>query len=162
MVPTDEVEVVDIEACDFFEVAAAYAEAWRGSHPFLPRSAVESFDALRAATVLAGIAASGGRLSVAVRADVPLGVVAVVDEEISKLYVHPRAQNRGVGSMLLRHACAGCKEPTINVLTTNRGAQRLYFRHGFRFTGKQQPFHDDILELEMVGPSYLGAALVDA
>ncbi len=82
--------------------------------------------------------------------DEPVGIVAVGENLIEKLYVHPRKQNRGYGSRLLHYAMKKCPgAPTLWVLNTNSGAQRLYERNGFSETGKQKPLRNGIYIMEM-------------
>jgi ribosomal protein S18 acetylase RimI-like enzyme len=66
--------------------------------------------------------------------DGPLvGYAALHDDLLGHLYVHPSAQNRGIGSALLEHAKALRPHGLhLYVFQQNEGARRLYERHGFR------------------------------
>lgn len=150
------VDIVSSQECDFSAIADCYAASWRSSHGFFPAERVARFDAAAGAGILSELLAQGGQLFVALADGRCGGIVCVVGDEISKLYVHPDAQNLGIGSALLAHASAQVHTPRLHVLTINLGAQRLYFRHGFRFTGNRRPFYEGIMELEMIGPAHSG------
>jgi len=69
------------------------------------------------------VAEKGGRV---------IGFAGLGDEVIRHLWVHPEAQNRGVGTALL--ALAKERRPTglrLWVFQRNVGARRFYERHGF-------------------------------
>lgn len=153
-----EVSIRDITRCpfSFADVVQCYAASWRSSHGFFPPERVAAFTGDAAASILTDLLAQGGRIWVADVDSMPAGIVALIGEEISKLYVHPDAQNLGIGSKLLAYASAHCHTPRLHVLSINLGAQRLYFRHGFRFTGNRRPFFERIMELEMIGPAHSG------
>ena len=73
---------------------------------------------------------------------------------IENLYVLPAAQNHGFGTILLHFAAEQCGlqgiRPTLWVLNTNTGAQRLYQRLGFVETGGQKPLKNALCEIEMI------------
>jgi diamine N-acetyltransferase len=57
--------------------------------------------------------------------------------KLDKLYVHPNAQRRGFGGMLIGHAAArarrlGCERLLLAVNKRNRSAIDAYHKHGFR------------------------------
>jgi GNAT superfamily N-acetyltransferase len=61
-----------------------------------------------------------------------VGFAALGDDLLEHLYVHPRAQNEGVGAMLL--TIAKEQRPRglrLWVFQKNVGARRFYERHGF-------------------------------
>jgi ribosomal protein S18 acetylase RimI-like enzyme len=61
-----------------------------------------------------------------------VGYAALRDDLLGHLYVHPSAQNRGIGAALLEHAKALRPEGLrLYVFQPNEGACRLYERHGF-------------------------------
>jgi ribosomal protein S18 acetylase RimI-like enzyme len=56
--------------------------------------------------------------------------------KFDKLYVHPRCQRRGYGSMLIEHVCArtarhGLRRLMLAVNRNNRNAIAAYRKHGF-------------------------------
>ena len=62
-----------------------------------------------------------------------VGMAVLSEDTLSHLYVHPDAQDRGVGGALLRQAKA--RRPggfTLWVFQENAGARRFYERHGLR------------------------------
>jgi ribosomal protein S18 acetylase RimI-like enzyme len=68
------------------------------------------------------------------------GYLQLDENAIDSLAVHPDKQRRGVGSMIVRFACAVLERrgyDLVSLLTadTNLEAVRLYERHGFRMHG---------------------------
>lgn len=61
----------------------------------------------------------------------PVGVISMGDHEIGDLYVLPRAQGRGYGTMLLRFAMEQCGSARLTVLSSNTRALAWYKRNGF-------------------------------
>ena len=62
----------------------------------------------------------------------PAGFLALADDQVDHLYVHPNVQDRGLGSALL--ARAKQRSPhglQLWVFQRNKGARRFYERHGF-------------------------------
>ena len=79
-----------------------------------------------------------------------LGLVSRSGSLIADCYVLPDQQRKGYGSALLRQAIADCPEtPRLWILETNTGAERLYRRFGFRFTGKRIVHPGGVDEVEM-------------
>ena len=61
------------------------------------------------------------------------GFAALHGDLLGHIYVHPSAQNRGIGTALLEHAKALRPQGIrLYVFQQNEGARRLYERHGFR------------------------------
>jgi GNAT superfamily N-acetyltransferase len=62
-----------------------------------------------------------------------VGFAALANDLLGHLYVHPEAQNQGIGSALLENA-KKCRPEGFRlwVFQKNEGARRLYERHGFR------------------------------
>jgi ribosomal protein S18 acetylase RimI-like enzyme len=62
-----------------------------------------------------------------------VGFAALANDLLGHLYVHPEAQNQGIGSALLESAKERRPEGfRLWVFQKNEGARRLYERHGFR------------------------------
>lgn len=62
-----------------------------------------------------------------------IGFAALHCDLLGHIYVHPSAQNRGIGAALLEHAKAlRPRGMRLYVFQQNEGARRLYERHGFR------------------------------
>jgi ribosomal protein S18 acetylase RimI-like enzyme len=62
-----------------------------------------------------------------------VGFAALTNDLLGHLYVHPEAQNQGIGSALLENSKKRRPEGfRLWVFQKNEGARRLYERHGFR------------------------------
>ena len=66
----------------------------------------------------------------------PVGFIVREDSRIHALYVHPKAQGRGVGHALLQEAKAEVGHLDLYVLQQNRGAWAFYAREGFAEAGR--------------------------
>ncbi len=74
-----------------------------------------------------------GTLWVAEHKDRVVGFVAVNEDELTWLYVHPASHRTGVGRQLLAHALAAIDgDATAWVLAGNEPALRLYKTAGFQ------------------------------
>lgn len=61
------------------------------------------------------------------------GFIAIADNEVTWMYVHPDQYRRGVGRALLRAVLAGATEPVeLTVLDGNDAARSLYEQEGFK------------------------------
>lgn len=81
----------------------------------------------------------------------PVGIVSVQGSLIENLYVLPGEQNRGYGTRLLRFAMAQCQgTPALWILSSNEGALRLYARHGFVKSGRENRLSETLYELELM------------
>jgi ribosomal protein S18 acetylase RimI-like enzyme len=56
-------------------------------------------------------------------------------QDLTRLGVSPTAQGTGVGTLLLKRVLAEGRETVLTVRKTNKGALRLYRRHGFAVVG---------------------------
>ena len=85
-----------------------------------------------AARFIAGVV-SGATVQVAVRDGVIVGFAAVRGSWLDHLYVHPRFQGAGVGSLLIEWAKTISPEVLdLWVFQRNTGARALYESHGWR------------------------------
>jgi GNAT superfamily N-acetyltransferase len=82
-----------------------------------------------------------------------VGFAALANDLLGHLYVHPEAQNQGIGSALLENAKERRPEGfRLWVFQKNEGARRLYERHGFRLveltdgTGNEEREPDALYE----------------
>lgn len=73
------------------------------------------------------------------------GLIVLDGTEISKLFVDPCFQNRGIGAALLEFAVGVHHAEVLWALEKNVRAIRFYERHGFRLTGEKK-FEDDTTE----------------
>jgi GNAT superfamily N-acetyltransferase len=113
------------EANDRFETAALFSETFR-SMDFIPKLHSDEEDREFVEDFIAGgdtwIAILNGRIA---------GLACLEGGWLSHLYVHPAAQNQGVGTALLAYVKA--QRPKGFQLWTfqaNTGARRFYERHG--------------------------------
>lgn len=73
------------------------------------------------------------KLFVACLNDKPVGFAALVDNELTWLYVHPNNYKHGIGRKLLRKVIEECDgKMTTNVLVGNESALKLYLSEGFK------------------------------
>jgi GNAT superfamily N-acetyltransferase len=83
-----------------------------------------------------------GRVFVAERDGVPVGVAAVEGEWLNGLYVHPDEWGTGAGDRLhdaaVEAIAAAHDEARLWVLDENRRARRFYERHGWVVNGESR------------------------
>ena len=63
-------------------------------------------------------------------------------EHVEMLFVDPPFFGQGVGTALLRHACAGKRRVELDVNEQNAGARAFYARLGFRVCGRSPVDND--------------------
>lgn len=68
------------------------------------------------------------------------------ESELLHLAVHPERQRQQIGTMLLRHGLelllsSGCTDCFLEVRSSNRAAQGLYRKTGFRQTGTRRQYY---------------------
>jgi len=110
--------------------------------------------------------------SVTVGADVVVGMLVmwlVLDEaHIATLAVHPDHRRQGIGARLLAQALRlaqqeGARSVYLEVRKSNRAAQALYRRFGFRVTGRRPHYYQDtgedalLMTLEPLDPAALAS-----
>ena len=129
--------------------AHVHAESWRASHrAFCSEEFVAAHTDARQKEYLKRKLAAGGKLFMLI-VDEPVGIVCVAGNLIEDLYVLPDRQNKGYGSELLKYAISQCVgAPTLWILESNTGAERLYRRMGFKKTGNVRPHPNGIDEIE--------------
>ena len=142
--------IVSVDGDNLSRAAEVHATAWRASHrAFCTPDFVEQHTQARQSAYILEKMNAGSAFYMLVE-DRPVGVVSVTGSLIEDLYVLPDAQNRGLGTRLLRFAmerCAGT--PTLWILENNVGAERLYRRHGFRRTGRTNAITAALNEIEL-------------
>ncbi|NIM94158.1 MAG: ribosomal protein S18-alanine N-acetyltransferase [Anaerolineales bacterium] len=78
-----------------------------------------------------------------------IGYWSIIDEaHISTLAVHPDYREQGIGELLLRRALSlaarsGATIATLEVRESNKIAQNLYRKYGFRIVGKRSRYYRD-------------------
>lgn len=130
--------------------AEIHAESWRDSHKgFCSPAFVAAHTTERQTEYLRNEMAQGKSFYL-LTLDTPKGIVSVKDDLIENLYVLPREQRKGYGTMLLHYAEQLCsKPPRLWVLNNNQAAISLYRRTGYGFTGTRKHLNDTLEELEM-------------
>ena len=143
-------EIVPVDAGNAAEAGAVHAEAWQASHRgFCTPEFVALHTADRQTRYLLEKLKGGSRLSLMRLEGEAVGVVSVTGSLIEDLYILPRRHNRGLGTILLRHAIGQCDgRPTLWILENNAGAERLYRREGFVPTGRRSAITEKLDELE--------------
>ena len=127
-----------------------HAESWRESHrSFCTEEFVQQHTDLAQTEYLRREMQAGKDVYMLIDWQ-PVGIVSVFGGLIENLYVLPSEQNKGYGTMLLQYAIGqSTQTPTLWILENNEGAERLYTRHGFRRTGKQNRLSAWLYEIEM-------------
>jgi putative acetyltransferase len=122
-------EVIELAiAADGDALAATFRAAREAAMPWLPKLHTEAEDRrFFEERVLAEC-----EVLVVRRSGAPAGFLALKDDMVEHLYVHPEAQREGIGSALLDAAKA--RRPNglrLWVFERNSGARAFYARHGF-------------------------------
>ena len=65
-----------------------------------------------------------------------VGFVGVAESNIEMLFILPIARNRGIGSMLLKHAIQTQSATKVDVNEQNPDATAFYQHHGFKVVGR--------------------------
>jgi GNAT superfamily N-acetyltransferase len=68
------------------------------------------------------VAQAGGRV---------VGFISIENDWVEQLYLDPAWTGRGIGSVLLKQATEGMATVNLFCFQANKGARRLYERHGF-------------------------------
>jgi len=133
------------------EAAEVHARSWREAHLGVCTPAfVEAHSAERQERYLRSKLESGSRLFLLTAAGQPVGTVSIKGSEIADLYVLPEEQGKGYGSRLLSFAVGQTDgTPSLWILESNAGAERLYRRFGFRPTGRRITHPGGADEIEM-------------
>ena len=145
-------EIVPVDPGNVAEAGAVHAEAWQASHRgFCTPEFIALHTAERQTRCLLEKLQGGSRLFLMRLEGEAVGVVSVTGSLIEDLYILPRWQNRGLGTMLLRHAMRQCEgRPTLWILENNAGAERLYRREGFVPTGRRNAITGKLDEIELL------------
>ena len=126
----DVVEVRKAGVSEGDALGALWFRSARAAHGYLPR--LQALTETEAIAIFRSLSA-GLELWVARRASVTLGLLALEEDCIDRLYVEPSAQGTGIGTRLIEHAKA--QRPDGLWLFThqkNAQARAFYERRGFR------------------------------
>lgn len=143
------IQIIDVGEHELDAAARIHSASWQESHrAFCTPEFVAQHTPQRQKAYLRG-ELEKKRLFMLVD-EAPVGIVSVWGSLIENLYVLPDKQGMGYGTALLEYAMAHCGgTATLWILDNNEGARRLYERHGFRLTGRQNWITQTLSELEM-------------
>lgn len=142
--------IVEVNSGNITSAAKIHSESWQESHKgfcsidFIERHTVERQEEYLRCEIKAG-----KKVYMLVK-NSPVGIVSVHESLIENLYILPDEQHNGYGTKLLLFAMPQCSEvPTLWILENNQKAYSLYFKYGFRKTGRQNKLSENISEIEM-------------
>ncbi len=119
------------QTADLEAVLRVWHDTKRATYAFIPQERDRSLDEDRAffrAHIVPRCA-----LSVAIDGQTLVGFLALDGSYVDRLYVHPDAQKRGVGSALLARAIAFSPDGlSLHTHQRNFGARAFYQKQGFR------------------------------
>lgn len=128
---------------NFSQAAQIYTASWRASHrdvcsrEFLQKRDCAAYlrDRIKGLYLISG--------------EKPVGVFRVWDNTLSDLYIHPEQTGKGYGTACVGYAQKMTGVLRLTVLSSNEKAIRLYEKTGFRFTGRDVPLLNGLIEREM-------------
>ena len=143
------ITIVPVDSSNVHNAAVIHSVSWKESHrSFCDADFVAVHTVAHQEKYLLQKMNEGSRIFMLTDRD-PAGIVSVKGSLIEDLYVLPDRQNKGFGSMLLRHAVSQCEgTPTLWILENNTRARKLYQRAGFRETGNRNRITDGLDEIE--------------
>jgi putative acetyltransferase len=82
-----------------------------------------------------------------------LGFIALIGNEVGGLFVHPEAQNRGIGRSLMDWASLHHEPLLTEVFEDNTVGRRFYERYGFRETNRyfHKPTEQNMIRMICMG-----------
>lgn len=119
-------------------LAALWRRSVEATHHFLQASDLESIGAAMLRAYLPAMR----ELWLLEREGRPAGFWGGDALRVEMLFVDPPFFGQGVGSTLLRHACAGKRRVELDVNEQNAGARAFYARQGFRVCGRSPVDND--------------------
>lgn len=117
---------------DWPELAALWRRSVEATHHFLQPSDLEAIDAAMLRAYLPAMR----ELWLLEREGRVAGFRGGDALRVEMLFVDPPFFGQGVGTALLRHACAGRRRVELDVNEQNTGARAFYARLGFRVCGR--------------------------
>lgn len=123
---------------DWPGLAALWRRSVEATHHFLQASDLESIGAAMLRAYLPAMR----ELWLLEREGRPAGFWGGDALRVEMLFVDPSFFGQGVGSTLLRHACAGKRRVELDVNEQNAGARAFYARQGFRVC-RRSPVDND-------------------
>lgn len=142
--------IIEVDGDSLAAAARIHSESWRDSHKsFCTREFIEQHTVEHQAEYLRFEISAGKKLYLLIESR-PVGIVSVHENLIENLYVLPDAQGNGYGTELLQFAMRQCSgTPILWILENNQRAYALYFKHGFRETGKKNRLSETLSEIEL-------------
>jgi len=142
--------IVEVNGGNITFAAKIHSESWKESHKsFCSIDFIEQHTAERQEEYLHCEIKAGKKVYMLVE-NSPVGIVSVHESLIENLYILPDEQHNGYGTKLLLLAMQQCSEiPTLWILKNNQKAYSLYFKYGFRKTGRQNKLSKNLSEIEM-------------
>lgn len=142
--------VVEVTEDNIYEAAKIHSESWKESHKgFCSKEFVKAHTVERQLQYLRNEIKDGKVIYMLIDS-IPVGIVSVKDSLIENLYVLPNEQGKGYGTELLKFAINKCNNiPSLWILNNNEKAYKMYNKHGFIKTGKENILSDELSEIEM-------------
>ena len=78
-----------------------------------------------------------------------LGFVSIYENILAAIFVLPKAQSKGIGSQLIKHAISEHKTLALSVYKSNNASIAFYKKHGFVVVSEQMDEHTGQPELTM-------------
>ena len=103
-----------------------WLEASKTGHPFIPVTFWEEHLAEMKERYL-----PSSHVAMVEEDGVPVGFVAISEDNLAALFILPSHWGRGIGGELLNHAREGKRSLTLSVYAQNASAIRFYKKHGF-------------------------------
>ena len=142
--------IVEVNGSNITFAAKIHSESWKESHKsfcsidFIGQHTVERQEEYLRCEIKAG-----KKVYMLVE-NSPVGIVSVHESLIENLYILPDEQHNGYGTKLLLLAMQQCSEvPTLWILKNSQKAYSLYFKYGFRKTGRQNKLSKNLSEIEI-------------
>lgn len=132
------------------EAAEIHSLSWKNSHKaFCSKDFIEKHNVENQIEYLRQEIEFGKEVYMLIE-NYSVGIVSIYGSLIENLYVLPKEQHKGYGTKLLLFAISKCKsQPILWILDNNERAYNLYYKYGFRKTGKINVLSDTISEIEM-------------
>ena len=142
--------IIEVNESTILEAGRIHCESWKASHrSFCSAEFVDKHTPVAQVEYLRREMNAGKTVYMLID-NYPVGIVSVHGNLIENLYVLTSEQRKGYGSQLLDYAILKCTgTPCLWILNNNDGAYRLYYKNGFRETGKRKQLSDTLYEIEM-------------
>lgn len=126
--------IFPISPIDFPRVAAVWEASVRATHHFVSEADIQFFRPL----VESGIPQIRQLACVRDEQGQVAGFIAVVDQKVEMLFIHPAARGQGAGKRLLQHAISQFGATILDVNEQNEQAVGFYLHMGFAVFGRSE------------------------